>query len=196
MAGTVVAVFKTRESAHSAAQKLVDSGVPINDISVVVKETHVEDAAVHDPDAAVLVGSVREVDHHDVEQAHSGSSGSVGRVATGVTVGSALGALVGSALIVVPGIGPLIAAGPIVALMGSALAGGVMGGVAGALASDGIPEKAAELYHDRVSRGDALVTVLTSAHRAPSIELILEDGGGRQIGFFPRVLDTVQSIES
>jgi hypothetical protein len=196
MAGTVVAVFKSKEAAHISARKLVDSGVPLNDISVVVKESHVEDASVHDPEGAVLVGSVREVDHHDVEQPHSGSSGSVGRVATGVTVGVSLGALVGSALIVVPGIGPLIAAGPIAALIGSAVAGGVMGGVAGALASDGIPERAATLYHDHVNKGDALVTVLTSAHRAQSIEAVLENGGGREIGFFPRVLDSVQSLES
>jgi len=106
MAGTVVAVFRSRELAHNSAQKLLDSGVSINDISVVVKESHAanDPEATHDSEHPVLVSSVREVDHHDVEQSHRNSSGSVGRAATGMTVGVSLGALVGSALILVPGL--------------------------------------------------------------------------------------------
>jgi len=198
MAGTVVAVFVTRESAHNSARKLVDTGVSINDISVVVQESHAanDPQATHDSEHPVLVSSVREVDHHDVEQAHNASSGSVGRAATGVTVGVSIGALFGSALILVPGLGPLLAAGPIAVLMGTSIAGGVVCGLVGALASDGIPERAAMTYHEQVAAGHALVTVLTSSPHAEGIEKILEDGGGRQIGFFPRILDSVQSIES
>jgi len=81
-------------------------------------------------------------------------------------------------------------------LMGTSIAGGVVCGLVAALASDGIPEDAAKMYHDRVASGQALVTVLTSADHAAGIEKTLEDGGGRQIGFFKRILDSVQSIES
>jgi len=195
VAGTVVAVFSDKAAAQNASRALLDDGVSLNDISVVVKGQ--EETSPGDPDAegSVLTQSVREVSHHDVEQpAHSKDS--VVGAAAGAGVGVPFGLFLASAMILIPGIGPVIAAGPVLALLTGGVLGGAAGALAGALASEGIPQEAAHTYHDSVEAGHALVTVLASDGRETHIEQVLTDKGGRDIGYYPRILDSVQSIES
>lgn len=199
MAGTVVAVFSERESAHNASRALLDDGVSINDISVVVKapdRVEGNGAGVHDQDGAVLVTSVREVEQHDVEQSVSQESGMGGRAAAGAAVGVPFGLFLASTLVLIPGLGPVLAAGPVAAMLAGGAVGGVAGAFVGALASEGIPEAAATNYHGHVLAGRALVAVLASEEQSKVIQQSLLDHGGRDIGFYPRILDTVQSIES
>jgi len=199
MAGTVVAVFFEREAAHNASRALLEAGVSLNDISVVAKaRDQTADLASGDlhADGAVLVTSVREVEQHDVEQSVSQESGMAGRAAAGAAVGVPFGLFLASTLILIPGIGPVVAAGPVAAMLAGGAVGGVAGAFVGSLASEGIPEAAATTYHDHVHLGHALVAVISSSEQSNRIEKILLDHGGRNIGFYPRILDSVQSIES
>jgi hypothetical protein len=78
---------------------------------------------------------------------------------SGALVGGVLGWLTGIGLLAIPGIGPLIAAGPIVAALAGVGAGGVVGGVVGALVGMGIPEYEAKRYEGRVKHGGILLSV-------------------------------------
>jgi hypothetical protein len=80
--------------------------------------------------------------------------------ATGAVVGGTLGWLAGIGALAIPGIGPLIAAGPIVAALTGVGVGGAIGGITGALVGMGIPEYEAKRYEGRVKEGG----VLLSAH--------------------------------
>jgi hypothetical protein len=195
MSGTVVAVFSNRETAHNASRALIDEGISLNDISVIVKEETAVSSQDADAEGAVLVGSVREVTHHDVEQPVSKGDGSAGRVAGGAAVGVPFGLFLASTLILIPGLGPVIAAGPVVAMLSGGAIGGVAGALIGAFASEGIPEPAAQTYHDHVEAGHALVAVIASGNHE-KIEETLRNKGGRDVGYYQRLLDTVQSIES
>jgi len=79
--------------------------------------------------------------------------------ASGLVVGGTLGWLVGIGAIAIPGLGPVLAAGPIVAALAGAGAVGVIGGIAGALVGLGIPEYEAKRYEGRVKHGGILLSV-------------------------------------
>lgn len=79
--------------------------------------------------------------------------------ASGVVIGGTLGWLVGIGALAIPGLGPMIAAGPIVAALAGAGAVGVVGGITGALIGLGIPEYEAKRYEGRIKRGGILLSV-------------------------------------
>src|SRR4051794_12133624 len=79
--------------------------------------------------------------------------------ASGVVVGGTLGWLAGIGALAIPGVGPFIAAGPIVAALAGAGAGGAVGGLLGALVGMGIPEYEAKRYEGRIRSGGILMSV-------------------------------------
>jgi hypothetical protein len=78
---------------------------------------------------------------------------------TGAIVGGGLGWLAGIGALAIPGLGPFIAAGPIMAALAGVGAGGAIGGIAGALIGMGIPEYEAKRYEGRVKEGGILLSV-------------------------------------
>jgi hypothetical protein len=78
---------------------------------------------------------------------------------TGALAGGGLGWLVGIGALAIPGLGPFIAAGPIVAVLAGAGAGGALGGLTGALIGAGIPEYEAKRYEGRIKEGGILLSV-------------------------------------
>jgi hypothetical protein len=78
---------------------------------------------------------------------------------TGAVVGGALGWLVGIGALAIPGVGPFIAAGPIMAALAGAGVGGAVGGIAGALIGMGIPEYEAKRFEGRIKKGGILLSV-------------------------------------
>lgn len=80
---------------------------------------------------------------------------------TGAVLGGALGWLAGIGAVAIPGVGPLIAAGPIAAALSGAAVGGAVGGIAGALIGMGIPEYEAKRYEGKVKGGGILISVHT-----------------------------------
>lgn len=79
--------------------------------------------------------------------------------ATGGVIGGALGLLAGIGALAIPGIGPFIAAGPLMAALSGAAATAAIGGIAGALIGLGIPESEAKRYEKRLADGDILISV-------------------------------------
>lgn len=102
-------------------------------------------------------------------------------ISEGVTTGSVLGGLLGLAAgagaLVVPGLGPLVAAGPIAGL----LSGAATGGVAGGLVDWGIPEAEGRRYEEDVKQGKILVSVRCSQDRADQAARILKDHGADSV---------------
>jgi hypothetical protein len=101
---------------------------------------------------------------------------------TGAAVGGVLGWLVGVGAIVIPGIGPLLAAGPVVAALAGAGAAGATGGLVGGLIGAGIPEVEAKRYAGRIREGAYLLSVhCDDSEWANRAEELLEATGGRDV---------------
>ena len=90
---------------------------------------------------------------------HEGAEGVTAGASTGVVLGGALGWLLGIGALAIPGLGPFIAAGPIMAALAGAGVGGTVGGLTGALVGMGIPEYEAKRYEGHVKDGGILLSV-------------------------------------
>ncbi len=106
--------------------------------------------------------------------------------ATGATaggvIGGTLGLLAGIGMLAIPGVGPLIAAGPIVAALAGVGAGGALGGIVGALVGMGIPEYEAKRYEGAVKDGGTLLSVhCETSENATIATKALRDTGARDI---------------
>lgn len=199
MAGTVVAVFDDNAQAERAAQALMEDGVPLADITLVyhgaggeagTPDTH------NGPDQATLATGVREVESHDVERPVNAADEIAPRGIVGFVIGAPLGSLLGSTLVFFETLESFIAAHALAYQLIWALVGGILGMIWGMVTSGGIPKEAARGYHADVQRGRTLVTTLASSRNAPHFQDILRSFGGRKLGFFPRFLDSLQSVES
>jgi len=142
MAKAVIAIAKSEDQAVRIVEQLKAAGFSNNDVSVLL------------PDRA---GS-RDFAHEHHTKAPEGAA--TGAVVGGLAAG-ALGWLVGIGSLAIPGVGPLIAAGPIMAALSGAAAGGAVGGLAGALVGLGIPEYEAKQYEGKVKNGNVLISVHT-----------------------------------
>lgn len=108
--------------------------------------------------------------------------GAVAGASTGAIIGGALGWLAGIGALAIPGIGPFIAAGPIVAALSGIGAGGALGGFAGALVGIGIPEYEAKRYEGRIRGGGILLSVhCDNSDWVKRAEEILEQTGASDI---------------
>lgn len=148
-AQTVLAVYDSFESADRAIRALVDDGFSRADIGLAANDVRGDYNRLNNTTAVAS------------EDVSGGEGGSFGAVIGGIT-----GAVAALTAIVIPGIGPVIAAGPLVALLGGATgavvggaAGAVTGGLAASLIHLGVPEAEASYYGESVRRGNALVTV-------------------------------------
>jgi len=103
-------------------------------------------------------------------------------VATGGIIGGTLGLLAGMGALIIPGVGPLIAAGPIMAALAGVGAGGAVGGVVGALVGMGIPEYEAKRFEGAVKDGGTLLSVHCDTGEQVTIaKQALRDSGARDI---------------
>jgi hypothetical protein len=143
MAGKNTAVFgiyRDRVGVERAVDDLKDAGFRNTDISVLFPEN---------------VGT-KDFAHEKATKAPEGTAAGAG---TGALVGGTLGWLAGIGALAIPGVGPLIAAGPIVAALTGVGVGGALGGITGALIGMGIPEYEAKRYEGRVKEGGILLSV-------------------------------------
>src|ERR1700693_5886828 len=103
-------------------------------------------------------------------------------VATGGTIGGTLGLLAGIGALAIPGLGPFIAAGPIMGALAGLGAGGAVGGVVGALVGIGIPEYEAKRYEGRVKNGGVLLSVhCDTSDEIPRAKELLKETGAEDI---------------
>lgn len=136
----VFGIYPNIASAEAAVDQLVSAGFSETAVSVLMADTD----------------STREFAHRKATKAPEGTA--TGAAAGGV-VGGTLGLLAGLGALAIPGVGPLIAAGPIMATLAGLGAGGAVGGLIGALAGLGIPEYEAKRYEGRVKDGGVLLSV-------------------------------------
>ena len=116
------------------------------------------------------------------EKATKAPEGATTGAGTGLVLGGALGWLVGVGSLAIPGMGPFIAAGPIVALLAGAGTGAAVGGIAGGLIGMGIPEYEAKRYEGFVKDGGILLSVHTgNSDRIKMAKTALEQTGAKDI---------------
>jgi len=102
----------------------------------------------------------KESTHQFSHEAHTKApEGAALGATTGGILGGGLGLLAGIGALAIPGVGPLIAAGPLLAALSGAAAGATVGGIAGALIGLGMPELEAKRYENRISQGNILMSV-------------------------------------
>ena len=110
-------------------------------------------------DVSVLMPDQQSTRDFAVRKETKAPEGATTGAATGGVIGGTLGILVGLGALAIPGVGPLLAAGPIVAGLAGVGAGGAVGGLIGALVGMGIPEYEARRYEGRVKDGGVLLSV-------------------------------------
>lgn len=142
----IVGIFKTEEHAIKAIEGLRSSGYTDDEISIITKDDDKYDSLTD------KVGK-------DITNNKEVASGAAAGAVTGGTIGGLGGLLLGLGALAIPGVGPIVAAGPIAAAITGALAGGAVGGLAGALVDYGVPEVEAKEYEERINDGDILVLV-------------------------------------
>ena len=160
------AVFCTAKDATQAetiVSDLKNTGFSNNDISVLFPDKR----------------GTRDFAHEQHTKAPEGAATGAG---AGGLLGGALGWLAGIGALAIPGVGPLIAAGPIMAALGGAAVGAAVGGVSGALAGYGIPEYEAKRYEGKVRDGNFLISVHTDdSDQAKRAKELFERDGAEDI---------------
>ena len=178
---TIVGSFDSFDEAKQVAQELMDEGFRDSDVSVIANNASGQYGARLTTDSGGLTEArVSDRDAVDRDVADDASGAATGAV-TGGVVGGAAGLAASLMGLAIPGIGPIIAAGPIVAALSGAGVGAVAGGLIGGLTDMGVSKTDAEYYAESVRRGGALVTVRADDTRAERAAEILRDRGAIDI---------------
>jgi len=166
MAGKNTAVFgiySDTASVGGALQALRVAGFRNTDVSVLMPEN---------------VGTKDFVHRKDTKAPEGATTGA----ASGAVLGGVVGWLVGIGALAIPGLGPFIAAGPIMGMLAGAGAVGVAGGIVGSLVGMGIPEYEAKRYEGRVKAGGILLSVhCDSSEWISRAKKILEETGAEDV---------------
>ncbi|WP_144551599.1 general stress protein [Bacillus sp. X1(2014)] len=141
----IVGVYQSEQEAIAAIEDLIKWGYDKSEISVIGKDHNHLDTITEETGTAVE---------------DTAATGAL----TGGAIGGATGLLAGLGALAIPGIGPIVAAGPIAASIMGALTGAGVGGLAGALIGLGIPDDDAKYYQESVEEGKILVLVNKRDH--------------------------------
>jgi len=157
-------IYPDRESFERALESLRSAGFRNSDVSAILPDRD---------------RTARDLAHEINTKAPEGIATGAG---AGAAVGGVLGWLVGIGAIAIPGIGPLVAAGPVVAALAGAGAAGATGGLVGGLIGAGIPEVEAKRFAGRIREGAYLISVHCDDRTwAKKAQEILEATGGRDV---------------
>lgn len=136
----VFGLYGSVEAAETAVDALVGARFANDDVSVLMADNQGAKDFAH-------------------EKSTKAPAGATTGMATGGTIGGTLGLLAGIGALAIPGVGPFIAAGPIMGTLAGLGVGGAVGGLVGALVGMGIPEFEAKRYEGRVKHGGVLLSV-------------------------------------
>ncbi|MET0342207.1 MAG: DUF3341 domain-containing protein [Polyangiales bacterium] len=165
MKKAVIGIVETRAQAETVVQALQR-----------IPEVGSQDISVLLPDAQ---GS-RDFAHEQHTKAPEGAATGAG---AGGVLGGTLGLLAGIGALAIPGVGPLIAAGPVLAALSGAAAGAAVGGLTGALVGLGIPELEAKAYEGKLRGGNILIAVHTESRDTQrAAEDVLKQAGAHHVG--------------
>ncbi|MFM9959584.1 MAG: DUF3341 domain-containing protein [Phycisphaerales bacterium] len=164
MSHAVFCIAATHTIANDIVSRLKSSGFSDNDISVLLPDKSGTRDFAHEKNTKVPEGTA------------------IGAGAGGL-VGGTLGLLAGIGLLAIPGVGPFIAAGPIMAALSGIAIGAAAGGITGALVGMGIPEIEAKLYEGKVKDGNILISAHTeNTDEVKKAKEIFTTYGGTDIG--------------
>lgn len=148
---TVISTFPSKEAAEKAVNTLRQQGYD-NEISIIAKDDN------------------RQNNNNNQQNLTDGTT-------TGGVLGGLAGLAVGAGALAIPGVGPIIAAGPIAGLLSGAAAGGVAGG----LIDFGIPKARSEYYEEKVKQGHVLVSVKSDENKTNNAADILRREGAQDV---------------
>lgn len=150
---TIIGVFESRSSAEKAVETLRQQGFSNEEINIISKkQSQDDDTELVDDD--IMDGTL-----------------------TGGTIGGIGGLLLGAGALMIPGVGPILAVGPIAAAVGGAIAGGITGG----LIDWGIPSEDSKRYEQEVVHGSILAIIRTDAMKTDSVAQILRQNGAKEV---------------
>ena len=160
---TVIGILENDVQAENVVGMLQSSGFSGNDISVLFPDKRGTKDFAH-------------------EHSTKAPEGAVAGAAGGGAIGGTIGLLAGIGALAIPGLGPFIAAGPLMAALSGAAAGAALGGVAGALIGMGIPEIEAKRYEGKIRGGNLLIAVhVDDSNEQKRAEEILKRAGAEDI---------------
>lgn len=159
----VFGIYATPGTAEAAVDHLIRKGFSNASISVLLPDDESTRAFAH-------------------EKNTKAPEGATAGVTTGGAIGGTLGLLAGIGALAIPGVGPLIAAGPIMASLAGLGIGGAVGGIVGALVGMGIPEYEAKRYEGAVKEGGTLLSVhCDTSEQIDAAKTALKETGARDI---------------
>jgi len=160
---SVMCIVETQGSAEQLVDQIEGAGFPRGDVSVLFPSK----------------SGTKDFAH---EQNTKAPEGAVAGVSAGGVVGGTLGLLAGIGALAIPGLGPFIAAGPLLAALSGAAAGATVGGITGALVGMGIPEMEAKRYEGKIKGGNILISVHTnSGEEQKRVEDSFKKNGAKDI---------------
>lgn len=156
MEKTVVAYYNSRDDAEQSVRALREKGFGDNEISILARDENQE--------------------NNSEEMSYEDQNLTDGTV-TGGALGGLAGLAMGAGALLIPGFGPIIAAGPLAGVLTGALTGGVAGG----LIDYGIPEESSRKYQQHLEEGKVLAIIKTDEDKAVEAMKIMDHTGGRDI---------------
>ena len=163
---TTIGVFTNHYDAEIAVQEIKKMGLGTDHLSIIVHNDKIAHDLAADTGARV-------------------SQGAAAGAGTGAVAGGTAGLLLGLASLAIPGVGPILAAGPLAAALGATAAGAAVGaatgGIVGALTGAGVSREDAEKYEEAVRRGDVLVAAATNDENDEPIERTMERYSARHV---------------
>jgi hypothetical protein len=163
MKKAIIGIVDSRAEAETALASLTAHGIRPGNVSVLL------------PDKSGTKDFAHE--HHT-----KAPEGAVAGAGAGGAIGGTLGLLAGIGVLAIPGFGPLIAAGPLMAALSGAAAGAAVGGITGALVGLGIPEIEAKHYEGKIKGGNVLIAIHTETGDEQKVaEKALKAAGAKDV---------------
>jgi hypothetical protein len=160
---SILAILDSQHQAEALVSELQQVGIPQSSLSILFPDKD----------------GTRDFAH---EQRTKAPEGALAGVGAGGALGGALGVLISLGALTIPGAGPFLAAGPVLAALSGAAAGATLGGIAGALVGMGIPEIVAKRYEGKIHGGNLLIAVHVDSKDSHDIALsIMQRGGAHDV---------------
>jgi hypothetical protein len=165
---TIAHLYDSYDSAQQVVSELEAAGFSHDDVSIVANHAMTVGSDLEPTAEPLTSAGALEEPISTTAATAAGTGASIGTI-----IGGGAGLLTGLGLLAIPGVGPVVAAGWLVATLAGAGAGAAAGGLLGSLTGAGVPEEHAHVYAEGVRRGSALVTVRAEDSRAMEAEAIM-----------------------
>lgn len=178
MSRTIAALYDDLATARRVVHELEAAGVPISAISILAPHSGAPEDEVLEADELLLEES--EIDDEEGHQTPTAVGAEAGAAVGGVA-GGAAALLAALGALAIPGLGPIVAAGPLVAALTGLGVGAAGGGMLGGLIGLGVPDRDAHLFAEGVKRGGVLVSAAVTEAQGPVVEALMRQHGAHDL---------------